>query len=181
MNEKCSFAENILMIVRSLYLRKTYSDVTIKMKDVSFPAHKFVLQARYVYIIRILVREKAENDNMHLKWRFTYFNLNILHTHNILIRSDKWNETVLEDIAELDWTDDVDDTETVQSLLKWLYIIKFLILVDLFFNDLFCSLRLYTDVIDNQQQDQCLIKLLRAAFNFRLNNLIGMPEKSASF
>jgi hypothetical protein len=44
--DKCSFGENILLIVRSLCLRQTYSDVTIIVGDQKFPAHKFVLQAR---------------------------------------------------------------------------------------------------------------------------------------
>lgn len=41
-----SFVSRLVITVASLYGRKTYSDVIIKFKDKSMPAHKFVLQAR---------------------------------------------------------------------------------------------------------------------------------------
>lgn len=34
------------MTVATLYGRTTYSDITIKLKDKTMPAHKFVLNAR---------------------------------------------------------------------------------------------------------------------------------------
>lgn len=34
------------MTVATLYGRKTYSDITIKLRDETVPAHKFVLNAR---------------------------------------------------------------------------------------------------------------------------------------
>lgn len=46
--DNSSFNSRLVMIVASLYGRKTYSDVTIKLKDKHLPAHKFVLQARYL-------------------------------------------------------------------------------------------------------------------------------------
>jgi rabankyrin-5 len=44
--DNSSFNSRLVMIVASLYGRKTYSDLTIKLKDKQMPAHKFVLQAR---------------------------------------------------------------------------------------------------------------------------------------
>lgn len=44
--DNSSFNSRLLMIVTSLYGRKTYSDLTIKLKEKSVPAHKFVFQAR---------------------------------------------------------------------------------------------------------------------------------------
>lgn len=44
--DNSSFNSRLLMIVTSLYGRKTYSDLTIKLKDKEMPAHKFVFQAR---------------------------------------------------------------------------------------------------------------------------------------
>lgn len=44
--DSSSFNSRLVMIVASLYGRKTYSDLTIKLKDKQLPAHKFVLQAR---------------------------------------------------------------------------------------------------------------------------------------
>ena len=41
-----SFNSRLVMIVASLYGRKTYSDITIKLKEKHIPAHKFVLNAR---------------------------------------------------------------------------------------------------------------------------------------
>jgi hypothetical protein len=41
-----SFNSRLVVIVASLYGRKTYSDLTIKLKDRLIPAHKFVLNAR---------------------------------------------------------------------------------------------------------------------------------------
>ncbi|XP_055853313.1 rabankyrin-5 [Episyrphus balteatus] len=44
--EFSSFVSRLVMMVASLYGRKTYSDLTIKLKGKSMPAHKFVLNAR---------------------------------------------------------------------------------------------------------------------------------------
>lgn len=44
--DNSSFNSRLVMIVASLYGRKTYSDLSIKLKEKSIPAHKFVFQAR---------------------------------------------------------------------------------------------------------------------------------------
>lgn len=44
--DNSSFNSRLVMIVASLYGRKTYSDLTIKLKEKTIPAHKFVFQAR---------------------------------------------------------------------------------------------------------------------------------------
>lgn len=44
--DNSSFNSRLVMIVASLYGRKSYSDLSIKLKEKSFPAHKFVFQAR---------------------------------------------------------------------------------------------------------------------------------------
>ena len=44
--DNSSFNSRLVMIVASLYGRKTYSDLSIKLQDKSIPAHRFVLQAR---------------------------------------------------------------------------------------------------------------------------------------
>ena len=41
-----SFNARLVVIVASLYGRKTYSDLSIKLKNKTVPAHKFVLNAR---------------------------------------------------------------------------------------------------------------------------------------
>jgi rabankyrin-5 len=44
--DNSSFNSRLVMVVASLYGRKTYSDLTIKLKDKQLPAHKFVFVAR---------------------------------------------------------------------------------------------------------------------------------------
>lgn len=44
--EFSSFSSRLAMTVATLYGRKTYSDITIRLRDKSIPAHKFVLNAR---------------------------------------------------------------------------------------------------------------------------------------
>lgn len=44
--DNSSFNSRLVMVVTSLYGRKTYSDLSIKLKEKNVPAHKFVLQAR---------------------------------------------------------------------------------------------------------------------------------------
>lgn len=44
--EFSSFISRLVMTVATLYGRTTYSDITIKLKDKTMPAHKFVLNAR---------------------------------------------------------------------------------------------------------------------------------------
>lgn len=44
--EFSSFVSRLIMSVATLYGRKTYSDITIRLNDKTIPAHKFVLNAR---------------------------------------------------------------------------------------------------------------------------------------
>lgn len=44
--EFSSFISRLAMTVATLYGRKTYSDLTVKLSDKVIPAHKFVLNAR---------------------------------------------------------------------------------------------------------------------------------------
>lgn len=44
--DNSSFNSRLLMVVTSLYGRKQYSDLSIKLKEKTIPAHKFVFQAR---------------------------------------------------------------------------------------------------------------------------------------
>lgn len=44
--EFSSFISRLTMTVAGLYSRKTYSDITVKFGEKSFPAHRFVLSAR---------------------------------------------------------------------------------------------------------------------------------------
>lgn len=46
LGEFSSFVSRLIMTVATLYGRRTYSDITIRMKEKSIPAHKFVLNAR---------------------------------------------------------------------------------------------------------------------------------------
>lgn len=46
LGEFSSFVSRLIMTVATLYGRKTYSDLTINLKDKIMPAHKFVLNAR---------------------------------------------------------------------------------------------------------------------------------------
>lgn len=46
LSEFSSFVSRLVMTVATLYGRSTYSDITIKLKDKSIPAHKFVLNSR---------------------------------------------------------------------------------------------------------------------------------------
>lgn len=44
--EFSSFVSRLAMTVATLYGRKTYSDITIRLTDKTVPGHKFVLNAR---------------------------------------------------------------------------------------------------------------------------------------
>lgn len=44
--EFSSFVSRLVMTVATLYGRKIYSDITIRLNDKTIPAHKFVLNAR---------------------------------------------------------------------------------------------------------------------------------------
>lgn len=46
LGEFSSFVSRLAMTVATLYGRKTYSDLTIRLNDKIIPAHKFVLSAR---------------------------------------------------------------------------------------------------------------------------------------
>lgn len=46
LGEFSSFVSRLAMTVATLYGRKTYSDITIRLNDKTIPAHKFVLNAR---------------------------------------------------------------------------------------------------------------------------------------
>lgn len=46
LGEFSSFVSRLTMTVATLYGRKTYSDLTIRLSDKTLPAHKFVLNAR---------------------------------------------------------------------------------------------------------------------------------------
>lgn len=46
MGEFSSFVSRLAMTVATLYGRKTYSDITIRLTDKTVPGHKFVLNAR---------------------------------------------------------------------------------------------------------------------------------------
>lgn len=46
LGEFSSFVSRLAMTVATLYGRKTYSDLTIRLSDKTIPAHKFVLNAR---------------------------------------------------------------------------------------------------------------------------------------
>lgn len=44
--DNSSFNSRLMMVVTSLYGRKQYSDLSIKLNEKTIPAHKFVFQAR---------------------------------------------------------------------------------------------------------------------------------------
>lgn len=46
LGEFSSFVSRLTMTVATLYGRKMYSDITIRLSDKTLPAHKFVLNAR---------------------------------------------------------------------------------------------------------------------------------------
>lgn len=46
LGEFSSFVSRLAMTVATLYGRKTYSDITVRLSDKTLPAHKFVLNAR---------------------------------------------------------------------------------------------------------------------------------------
>lgn len=46
LGEFSSFVSRLAMTVATLYGRKTYSDITIRLTEKTIPAHKFVLNAR---------------------------------------------------------------------------------------------------------------------------------------
>lgn len=46
LGEFSSFVSRLVMTVATLYGRKIYSDIAIRLSDKTIPAHKFVLNAR---------------------------------------------------------------------------------------------------------------------------------------
>lgn len=46
LGEFSSFVSRLAMTVATLYGRKTYSDITVRLSDKTVPGHKFVLNAR---------------------------------------------------------------------------------------------------------------------------------------
>lgn len=62
LGEFSSFCSRLVMTVATLYGRKTYSDITVKLKDKTMPAHKFVLNARSEEWREEVIADKTELD-----------------------------------------------------------------------------------------------------------------------
>ncbi|XP_053963428.1 rabankyrin-5 [Anastrepha ludens] len=107
------FVPRLVATVATLYNKSIYSDICIRIGDVTKPAHKFVLHAR----------------------------------------SEKWNEEVLNNINELDWSTLEEDVGV--SLLRWIY----------------------TDVAD-LKNSRFALELLRAAHSFKLPGLSTLCERA---
>uniref|UniRef100_A0A182Y4P8 FYVE-type domain-containing protein n=1 Tax=Anopheles stephensi TaxID=30069 RepID=A0A182Y4P8_ANOST len=60
--EFSSFISRLVMTVATLYGRTTYSDITIKLKDKTMPAHRFVLNARSEEWREEVLMDKGELD-----------------------------------------------------------------------------------------------------------------------
>lgn len=94
--DNSSFNSRLVMVVASLYGRKTYSDLTIKLKEKSIPAHKFVFQAR---------------------WVLSGTTQKLIYICLIACSSEEWREETLADVSELDWSDL--DVDAGYALLRW--------------------------------------------------------------
>ncbi|KXJ78184.1 hypothetical protein RP20_CCG005359 [Aedes albopictus] len=62
LGEFSSFVSRLVMTVATLYGRKTYSDITVKLKDKTMPAHKFVLNARSEEWREEVIADQTELD-----------------------------------------------------------------------------------------------------------------------
>lgn len=74
-SEFSSFVSRLAMTVATLYGRKTYSDITIRLGDKSIPAHKFVLNARSEEWREEILADSDELGNL-ISDSFSNINLN---------------------------------------------------------------------------------------------------------
>lgn len=85
---------------------------------------------------------------------------------DLICRSEEWREDVLNDVNELDWS--YLDVDAGYALLRWWVEPEGLM------NDPDEKIfRIYTDIVDLQQQDSLSMSLLRAAHKFKLSGLMG--------
>lgn len=79
---------------------------------------------------------------------------NVVCAHKFILtaRSDLWSESVLRDTEQLDWKDL--DEEVAETIIAWLYLDKII-----------------------YESDDLTLKVIRKAFEFRLNGLVEVCER----
>ncbi|KAL1394865.1 hypothetical protein pipiens_002970 [Culex pipiens pipiens] len=88
LGEFSSFCSRLVMTVATLYGRKTYSDITVKLKDKTMPAHKFVLNARSEEWREEVIADKAELDWSDLDADVGYALLRWIYTDVVDLQHD---------------------------------------------------------------------------------------------
>uniref|UniRef100_A0A336L854 CSON005819 protein n=1 Tax=Culicoides sonorensis TaxID=179676 RepID=A0A336L854_CULSO len=88
LSEFSSFVSRLVMTVATLYGRSTYSDITIKLKDKSIPAHKFVLNARSEEWREEVILDLQELDWSDLEADVGYALLRWIYTDVIDLQQD---------------------------------------------------------------------------------------------
>lgn len=86
--EFSSFISRLVMTVATLYGRNTYSDITIKLKDKTMPAHKFVLNARSDEWREDIIANKDELDWTDLEADVGYSLLRWIYTDIVDLQHD---------------------------------------------------------------------------------------------
>lgn len=88
LGEFSSFVSRLVMTVATLYGRKTYSDITVKLKDKTMPAHKFVLNARSEEWREEVIADKSELDWSDLDADVGYALLRWIYTDVVDLQHD---------------------------------------------------------------------------------------------
>ncbi|XP_059617534.1 rabankyrin-5 [Phlebotomus argentipes] len=86
--EFSGFISRLTMTVAGLYSRKTYSDITVKFGDKSFPAHRFVLSARSEEWREEILESTTELDWSDLDGEVAYALLRWIYTDIVDLQSD---------------------------------------------------------------------------------------------
>lgn len=109
LGEFSSFVSRLAMTVATLYGRKIYSDITIRLSDKTIPAHKFVLNAR------------SEEWREEVLADIDELGMYNVHCTSNLIRSFQITVLMLMDYfcLESDWSDL--ETDIGYALLRWIY------------------------------------------------------------
>ncbi|XP_055604737.1 rabankyrin-5 [Uranotaenia lowii] len=88
LGEFSSFVSRLVMTVATLYGRKTYSDITVRLKDKTMPAHKFVLNARSEEWREEVIADQSELDWSDLDADVGYALLRWIYTDVVDLQHD---------------------------------------------------------------------------------------------
>uniref|UniRef100_A0A6B2EBK2 Ankyrin n=1 Tax=Phlebotomus kandelakii TaxID=1109342 RepID=A0A6B2EBK2_9DIPT len=86
--EFSSFISRLTMTVAGLYSRRTYSDITVKFGEKTFPAHRFVLSARSEEWREEVLEELTELDWSDLDGEVAFALLRWIYTDVVDLQSD---------------------------------------------------------------------------------------------